>query len=666
MTDTVEPGETVAAESSRWRQIKPYIVPTLAVLVGFVIALVIWLALTAPLGRALEPAKKPSLVLVDSAGRAIARRGDYKEEPVEVARLPKYVPAALIAIEDRRFYNHWGVDPRGIARALTRNVQAGGVTQGGSTLTQQLAKTSFLSADRSIKRKLQEVIIAIWLEARLSKDEILSRYLSSVYFGDGAYGIRAAARVYFDTEPENLSLGEAAMLAALVQAPSRLAPSRHLADAQARADLVLAAMVETGAISKAEAARARPARYTPGRKSLPTGSYFADWVLPQARSALPEAGYGDVIVRTTLDRGLQRAAESAVADAVAGNKSSKVGQAALVAMRRDGTVVAMVGGTDYATTPFNRATQAQRQPGSSFKLFVYLAALDTGMRPGDVVDDEPIQIGDYAPKNDDGRYRGRISLATAFAASSNVVAVRLAQQTGTAAVIAQARKLGVTVPISEYPAMALGTSPITLLEMTQAYAALARGSRPVLATGLARPAETGVLATVKSAANALTPWPARAPMLELLQSAVRNGTGVAARLPIPTYGKTGTTQNHRDALFIGFAGDLVVGVWVGNDDNSPMGSAVVGGSVPARIWKRFMMAALTQDGVLARQAAPRTELGDIIDSIAGPDASAAADAVSGIISDAVTGDIGPGQAADTAVLDNDAVSAPPEPAPPPQ
>ena len=313
---------------------KPYVLPGLAVLIGFVIALIIW---TAPLGRALEPAKKPSLVLLDSDGKPIARRGDYKEEPVEIARLPAYVPAALIAIEDRRFYDHIGIDPRGIVRAFTRNVQAGETVQGGSTLTQQLAKTSFLSADRSIKRKLQEVIIAFWLEARLSKAEILSRYLSSVYFGDGAYGIRAASRVYFDTEPEQLTLGEAAMLAGLVQAPSRLAPSRHLADAQARAELVLAAMVETGAITKAQAEAARPARFTPGRKSLPSGSYFADWVLPQAREEV-DASYGDVTVRTTLDRGMQHDAERAVADAISSNKAAGVSQAALVAMRRDGTV----------------------------------------------------------------------------------------------------------------------------------------------------------------------------------------------------------------------------------------------------------------------------------------------------------------------------------------
>ncbi len=619
---TEDDGLLAPRPRSRLRRFGPGIA---AVFVGLFLALILWLVITAPLGRALEPLKKPSLVLLADDGQPIARRGDYKEAPVDIAKLPPYVPAALIAIEDRRFYGHWGIDPKGIARALFANTKAGGVTQGGSTITQQLAKTSFLSADRSIKRKLQEVIIAFWLEARLTKPEILSRYLSSVYFGDGAYGIRAAARVYFDTEPERLTLGEAALLAGMVQAPSRLAPSRHLDEARARGDLVLKAMVETGAISAARAEAAEPADYNPGRKALPSGSYFADWALPQARAAQGEATYGDVVVRTTLDPGMQADAERAVKAIIAETRGAGVGQAALVAMRPDGRVVAMVGGTDYAATPFNRATQAMRQPGSSFKLFVYLAALDAGLRPGDTVEDTPLTIGDYAPKNDEGKYRGNISLATAFAASSNVAAVRLAQQVGTAAVVAQARKLGVTSPISRYPAMALGTSPMTLLELTQAYAALARGNRPVKATAFDAAPETGVLATVKATAAALTPWSARQPMLQLLQSAVRNGTGNAARLPIPTYGKTGTTQNHRDALFIGFAGDLVVGVWTGNDNNTPM-RGVVGGSVPARLWHRFMTAALTREGKLARREEPSI-LGEIVGDIAGPEAGDAADAM---------------------------------------
>ena len=669
MTEPAGPDVTSGAApttAAPKRRLRSAILPALAILVGFLIAIIIWLVLTAPLGRALEPAQKPALVLTDSGGRPIARRGDYKEAPVDIASMPKYVPAALIAIEDRRFYSHLGIDPRGIARALTRNIAAGATVQGGSTLTQQLAKTSFLSADRSIARKLQEVIIAFWLEARLTKEEILQRYLSSVYFGDGAYGIRAASRVYFDTDPERLSLGEAALLAGLVQAPSRLAPSRHLEDARARAGLVLAAMVDTGAITASQAARARPARYTPGRRALPSGSYFADWALPQARAAMPGTGYGDVVVKTTLDRDLQRAAERAVRDAIAGSRGLNLTQAALVAMRPDGRVVAMVGGTDYAVTPFNRAVQAERQPGSSWKLMVYLAALDAGMRPGDMVEDSPVQIGDYAPKNDDLRYRGPISLITAFAASSNVVAVKLAQQTGTAAVIAQARKLGITAPISEYPAMALGTSPTTLLEMTEAYAALASGRRPVAATALP-PSQAGVLASVRSVAGALTPWPSRAPMRELLASVIRNGTGNAARLPVPAYGKTGTTQNHRDALFIGFAGDLVVGVWVGNDDNSPM-NGVVGGGVPAKLWRRFMTAALALDRA-ANAPRPRRPaagaIGDLIGAVAGPEAGAAADAATGVVLDAGDGEVNADSIADAVDQVDAAVNAPSEETPPP-
>jgi penicillin-binding protein 1A len=589
-----------AAPKPRWRRRWRWLLAgtgALLLVLGITFA---WLVATAPLGRALEPSKTPSLILVDSKGEAIARRGDYKEAPVEVARLPKYVPDALIAIEDRRFREHMGVDPIGIIRALFANVAAGGVAQGGSTLTQQLAKTSFLSPERSIKRKLQEMIIALYLESRLTKDEILQRYLSSVYFGDGAYGIRAAARTFFDKAPEELSLGEAAMLAGLVQAPSRLAPSRHLTEARARAAQVLAAMVETGAITAAEAKAAKPAAYNPGRDDVPGGSYFADWVLPQARDAAMAAGaaYGETVVRTSLDHDLQRIAERDVKDEVARMQGLNVSQAALVAMRLDGTVVAMVGGLDYAASRFNRATQAQRQPGSSFKLFVYLAASDAGMTPSYTLLDEPIVIGDYAPKNDDNKYRGLVSLGTAFAASSNMAAVRLTQQVGIPAVAAQVKKLGITGGVSIYPAMALGTTPIPLIDMTRAYAAVAAGHYPIRANGLARsvapPSEIlDPAATAKS-------WPSRGPMLQLLQSAVRNGTGSKALLPVPTYGKTGTTQNHRDALFIGFAGDLVVGVWVGNDDNTPMAASIVGGSLPSRIWKRFTSDALIHEGKMPR------------------------------------------------------------------
>ena len=585
--------------------------PILAALLLTIVALGIWLVVTAPLGRALEPLKNPSLVLLDDAGQPIARRGDYKEAPVTIAELPPYVPAAIVAIEDRRFYHHWGVDPQGIARALFRNAEAGGVTEGGSTLTQQLAKTSFLTGDRTIRRKLQEIIIAFYLETRLTKDQILSRYLSSVYFGEGAYGLRAAARVYFDRSPEQLTVGQAAMLAGLVQAPSRLAPSRHLAAAQDRERVVLGAMVANGSLTADQAAHVAPAQVVRGRESLPSGSYFADWVLPQARASIEAAQYGDVRVATTLDPALQKAAERAVADTLASMKGANVHQAALVAMRPDGRVVAMVGGANYGATPFNRATQALRQPGSSFKLFVYLAALHAGMTTGTMIDDAPVTIDGWSPKNDEGKYRGRISLATAFAASSNVAAAKLTQQVGVEAVRKQARLLGVTVPLSNYEGLALGTSGVPLIELTSAYAAVAAGSYPVKPVGLARPRPAGFAETIRTTMAGLRPWPERGPMLELLQSAVRHGTGQAALLPVPTYGKTGTTQNHRDALFVGFAGDLVVGVWVGNDDNTPMTGAVVGGTVPAKLWHRFMVSALTREGLL-RPAPPEPDPADAI------------------------------------------------------
>ncbi len=590
-----------------WGQVRPYRWWIAGGIVGLFALLFTWLVVTAPLGRALEPAKQPSLIITDMNGKPIARRGDYKEEPVKIALLPAHVPAAFIAIEDRRFKDHMGIDPIGIFRALVTNAQAGGVRQGGSTLTQQLAKTSFLSSERSIKRKLQEIIIALYLEARLSKDEILQNYLSSVYFGDGAYGIRAAARTYFDKAPEQLTLGEAALLAGLVQAPSRLAPSRHLKQANERAAQVLAAMVDTGAITAAQAKAARPATYRPGRKNLPTGSYFADWVLPQAREAT-EADYGEIVVKTTLDPKLQKIAEDIIKDGLARAGGLNVNQAALVAMRLDGRVVAMVGGTDYKASSFNRATQAQRQPGSSFKLFVYLAALEAGKKPGDTIVDEPIEICEpgqqpgecYAPKNDDLRFCGTISLATAFAASSNIAAVKLAQEVGVSAVAKQVKKLGIEGGVSIYPAMALGTTPIPLIDMTRAFAAVASGKAPVKATGLWRADPWPEKVTPPEETKAS--WPVRADMMQLLSSVVRNGTGNAARLPMPAWGKTGTTQNHRDALFIGFAGDLVVGIWVGNDDNSPMAASIVGGGLPARMWKGFMQRALQAEGRLEVEA----------------------------------------------------------------
>jgi len=552
-----------------------------------VLITLIWLVVTAPLSRALEPLQDPALLLLSDDGHAIARRGAIKEAPVDVARLDPLTPAAFVAIEDRRFYRHWGIDPRGIARAMVADLRGGGVREGGSTITQQLAKTNFLSSDRTIKRKAQEVIIAFWLEAWLTKQQILSRYLSSVYFGDGVYGLRAAAHHYFNRDPQDLNLAQSAMLAGMVQAPSRLAPTHNLAAAQKRSELVLQAMASTGVISRWRAASVRPARPVIRTSSVPTGSYFADWVTPSAQQT-QDPDFGEVKVSTTLDWTLQRIAERAVSRAPAG------AQAALVAMRPDGRVVAMVGGKSYSQSPFNRVTQARRQPGSAFKLFVYLAALRSGWTPDSTIEDRPITIDGWTPENSDRVYRGRMTLREAFARSSNAATVRLAEQVGQNNVIRAARDLGITTPLPQKPSLALGTAGVSLLELTSAYAAVANGHYPITARGLPEASAPEGLAEFFHREGALDPTRDRAPMLDLLYAAANEGTGRRAALAIPTFGKTGTTQENRDALFIGFAGDLVVGVWVGRDDNKSLGK-VSGGTVPAQIWRTFMSSALPLD-----------------------------------------------------------------------
>src|SRR5436309_3347038 len=473
--DVPSAGASPEEQAPRQRRRWPLVLYSVTALI---IVTVLWLVITAPLSRALEPLADPALLMLSDDGHPIALRGAVKEAPVDVDKLNPFTPAAFVAIEDRRFYSHWGIDPRGIARAALANLRGGGVREGGSTITQQLAKTNFLSGDRTIKRKAQEVIIAFWLEAWLTKQEILSRYLSSVYFGDGVYGLRAAAHHYFNRDPERLNLAQSAMLAGMVQAPSRLAPTQHLEAAQARSRLVLKAMAETGIISPARARSTALARPVFQPAKYPTGTYFADWVAPYAQKAF-DADFGEVKVPTTLDSNLQRLAVRAVGRAAIGDA-----QAALVAMRPDGRVVAMVGGKNYGDSPFNRVTQARRQPGSAFKLFVYLAALRAGWTPDSIIADQPITIDGWTPVNSDRVYRGRITLREAFARSSNAATVRLSQAVGRANVIRAARDLGITTPLPDKPSLALGSAGLSLLELTSAYAAVASGKYPIAARGL--------------------------------------------------------------------------------------------------------------------------------------------------------------------------------------
>ena len=557
----------------------------LAVLAVFML-IIAWLAITAPLSKSLQPIAAPSLTLLSAEGDPIARRGADIREPVQVAKLPKYVPAAFVSIEDRGFYGHWGISIRGIGRALWRNVRGGGVREGGSTITQQLAKTSFLSPQRTVGRKLQEVLIAFWLEAWLTKQQILERYLSNVYFGDNVYGLRAAAEHYFSVPPERLSVAQAAMLAGMVKAPTRLAPTAHLRLARARAAVVIGAMVRDHVITAAQAKAMKPASVNveDDDEEVPTGTYFADWVLPSARSQDENEAYGAREVQTTLESKLQKLALQTVRTAPLGKA-----QVALVAMRPDGRVVAMIGGKDYSRSPFNRATQARRQPGSTFKLFVYLAAMRAGMHPDDTIEDAPLRIGKWQPKNYGDQYRGSLTLRDAFAFSSNVAAVRLSEKVGRARVIQAARDLGVTSPLNDNPSLPLGTSGVTLLEMTQAYAAVAAGSYPVRAHGLDDPDKPWWQRMWHNYAGS-TSDSAFGEMKDLLSAVVQKGTGRAAALQTPVFGKTGTSQDYRDALFIGFTQDLVVGIWVGNDDNSPLGK-VAGGGLPAQIFRTFVSGA---------------------------------------------------------------------------
>ncbi len=591
----------------------------IAVLLALFIMLVAWLAVTAPLSRSLQPIAAPGLTLLSAEGKPIARRGAVTDRPVDVAELPVHVGNAFIAIEDRRFYNHSGIDPWGIMRAAFRNFTAGSVTEGGSTISQQLAKLVFLSNARTPARKAQEAIMAIWLEAWLTKDEILSRYMSSAYFGDNVYGLRAASKRYFSREPETLTVEQAAMLAGLVQAPSRLAPTRNLKGARARGKVVTAAMVDAGLLDAREAAKLpEVVLKVRKREEIPTGTYFADWVFDEAR-AFTEEGSGEQSVQTTLEEDIQRHAVQAVKNARLGGA-----QIALVAMRPDGRVVAMVGGKSYKTSAFNRATQARRQPGSTFKLFVYLAALRRGLSPETIVEDQPLTINGWTPRNSDGRYRGPITIRDAFAYSSNVATVRLSERVGRQNVIKAARDLGITSTLTSEPSIALGSSGISLIEMTAAYAAIANGSYPVKPRGLPEDGDDGWFAAFRDRPEKLGRR-IQPMMLDVLWQAANTGTGRAARLGIDTFGKTGTSQENRDALFIGFAGDLVTGVWIGNDDNSPL-QGIQGGGLPARVWRDFMSRAVQgANAPPPRVERPREEtasplegLGRMIDTIRVP------------------------------------------------
>jgi penicillin-binding protein 1A len=514
---------------------------------------------------------------------------------VRVRDLPPYVPRAFLAIEDRRFYDHPGVDVLGILRAGVRNLTAGGIREGGSTITQQLAKNLFLTRERTYRRKIQELLAALWLEHRFTKDQILGIYLNRVYFGAGAYGVDAAAQRYFGRSAEKLTLFEAAVLAGLVKAPSRDNPIVAPKRAAQRANLVLAQMARSGWLSDSAAARARrdEVRFGAGRVENTSAKYFSDWVLDRVDDYI---GFvtGDVIIRTTLDPRLQAHAQAAASQVLDESAKLRVSQAALVALAPDGAVRALVGGRDYGESQYNRATRALRQPGSAFKLFVFLAALEAGIKPDDLVSDRPITVDGWSPRNAGTVYRGDVTFREGAARSSNAVAVALTERVGRDKVIRAARRLGITSPLRPDPSLALGTHEVTLLELTGAYAAVANGGDGVWPYGIEeiRDGKGRVLYQRTGGGPGRVIETAQvAGLNDLFSAVVRWGTGKAARIDRPAAGKTGTNQDNRDAWFVGYTPDLITGVWLGNDDFSPMRD-VSGGSLAARMWHLFMIEAL--------------------------------------------------------------------------
>jgi penicillin-binding protein 1A len=560
------------------------------------LGVVAWFAWDLPdIEKAAALDRKPSITLLSANGGYLTSFGEIYGTPVTVSELPPHLPLAVLATEDRRYYDHGGIDILGLIRAVFVNVASGELRQGGSTITQQLAKNLFLTPERTLSRKIREVMLALWLEHRFTKNEILALYLNRVYFGAGAYGVDAAARRYFGKPATQVTVWESALLAGLLRAPSRLAPTNNPDLAGQRARLVLDLMVETGAIDRAAADAA-------GRNKVPAppeggsgigGRYFADWILDQVQAHVGQIDR-DLAVTTTLDPRLQDAANTIVQAGLASTKPGMPEQAALVAMTPNGAIRAMIGGKDYAQSQFNRATQAQRQPGSAFKLFVYLAALESGMTPDDRVNDSPVSIGVWSPDNFNDRYYGEVTLREAVARSLNSVAVRTTERVGAARVGSVAQRLGINSQLRPDLSLALGTSEVNLLELTGAFAALANAGNGVWPYGITEIRDRSGAVLYKRSAAAGTPVVEPgivADMNDLLGAVLEWGTGRAASLGgRPAAGKTGTSQDHRDAWLVGYTADLVAGVWVGNDDNSPMKN-VTGGSIPAKLWRDFMVKA---------------------------------------------------------------------------
>jgi len=568
---------------------------TLLILGMLVVA---YLAADLPSINSLDQFKKaPSITVKTQDGQVLANYGEVFGDYIPYDQFPKPLVNAVLATEDRNFFFHPGVDPKGILRAIWVNTAKGRVVQGGSTITQQVAKNVFLTPERTITRKAKELLLALWLEMKYSKEEILSIYLNRVYLGAGNFGIDAACRRYFDKPVQQIGLAESAILAGLLKAPSRFAPTSNPTLAQQRGEQVLVNMVDAGFLTTEEAEITKSAIAEVLKEHVGSGQgsrYFTDWIVDQ----LPEYVGNieqDLVVTATLDPQMQKLAEEAITKVMdAESEKVNVSQAALLAMDSEGAVRAMVGGRDYGKSQYNRATQSHRQPGSLFKLFVYLAAIEAGYMPDSRVVDEPISVGRWTPKNYDGKYRGEITLREALAHSINTVAVQLSEAVGREKVVDMAHRLGITSDLNPDPSIALGSNEATLYELVTAFDHLAAGGKAVFPHGIQEIRTSKgdlIYGRITTGTSQILSSNVVAMINQMLIGVVTSGTGTGANIGRPIAGKTGTTSDYRDAWFVGFTPQLATGVWVGNDDNKEM-KKVTGGNLPASIWREFMSKAM--------------------------------------------------------------------------
>ena len=550
---------------------------------------VTWSLLNLPETESIQISRQPSITFLDKDGRIIASYGDIYGKSIKYQNLPDNLIDAVIVTEDKRFFKHNGVDLKGVLRAIYVNFREGRIVQGGSTITQQLAKNLFLSPERSFTRKLHELILSLWLELRFTKKQILSIYLNRVYLGSGTYGVQAASEKYFNKKVEDLNLYECAVIASLLKAPSRYNPIANRELSKERASLVLENMAKNKLISENKVQEAKYNNQKNSKFTTPPKStrYFIDWLLPRVKGYVGEINE-DLIVRTTLDVKLQKIAEESLNKITTQYPSAD--QSALVSLDLDGGVISMIGGRDYGDSQFNRVTQARRQPGSAFKLFVYLAGIENGYAPDDLITDSKININGWSPKNYKDIYLGEVSVKEAFSKSINTVAVKISEDVGREKVIRMAKLMGINSPILNSPSLALGTSEVNLLELTAAYDILANNGKGIFVHGIRSIENTegkNLFTRKIQGPGKILNSNTVSIMTKMMEETIKNGTGKKAKINRPAAGKTGTSQSLRDAWFVGFTSSIVVGVWFGNDDDSPM-EEITGGTAPAVLWSDFM------------------------------------------------------------------------------